>query len=382
MSWHNVLALRSARFVHVCLGWLVLAVLLRPDAAFAEGDSSPSSHLLRPGDVLEIAVYEHPELTVKARVDTDGTVLFPLCGSVQAAGCTAGEISALLSGRLQAANIERAQVFVFVAKYTPRCVYVLGEVAGGDSKALEIPPEGRMTALQAVSAAGGFSPKADLRNVFVLRGASGPSQSRVSVNVQEIMSRQGTSPDILLQPGDTVIVPSAMPVSIFGMIEKPGTFEIDTAHAVSIAEIISRAGGFKEGADRDHTLLLRTGDDGKITTTIVKAGELMRGNILAAPPVLPGDVIMTPARDKVFVLGKVRKAGAFDLQPGITMTVSRAIAVAGGFDKLAAEGNVLLVRGDEVNRIDLSKVFCKDGNLKLDTPLLAGDIVFVSESRW
>jgi polysaccharide export outer membrane protein len=356
--------------------------LLAATSKGANPKDSNSAHLLRPGDVLEIAVYEHPELTLKTRVDSDGSILFPLCGKVQTAGLPAGAISSLLSGKLQKANIERAQVFVFVSEYTPRYVYVLGEVASGDSKALEIPPEGRMSALQAVSAAGGFSPKADLRNVFVLRGKAGPSQTRVSVNVQQIMSRTGLAADVLLQPGDTVIVPSAKPVSIFGMVNQPGAFEIDTANTVSIAEIISRGGGFKEGADRDRTLLMRTDPDGKITTTVIKAGELMNGNVLQAPQVLPGDVIMATARDKIFVLGKVLKAGAFSLQPGITMTVSRAIAVAGGFDKLAAEGNVLLVRDNKVNRIDLDKVFRKNGELKLDLPLQAGDIVFVSESRW
>lgn len=253
-----------------------------------------SAHLLRPGDVLEITVYEHPELKLKTRVDADGTIRFPLCGSIPVEGETTGRVSEVLSEKLSAADIERAQVYVFVTKYTPRYVYVLGEV-GGASKSFEIPPEGRMTALQVVSAAGGFSERADLRKVFVLRGNLNGEPARIPVDVQGITAFDGKANDVQLQPGDTVIV---------------------------------------------------------------------------------------PPKDKVFVLGEVKNAGAFDIRSGITMTVTRVIAMAGGFSRLAAEDAVLLIRGEEVRRINLRRALRTDGDLSLDLSLEPGDILFVPESRW
>lgn len=345
-------------------------------------EEKTSAHLLQPGDVLEISVHEHPEFSLKLRVDTDGSIRFPLCGKVRARGRTAGQISEALSEKLREANIERAQVFVFVAKYTPRYVYVLGEVKGMESKALEIPPEGRMTALQAVSSVGGFSARADRRNVFVLRNREDGKRERIPVDVRRIMSRRGGAADVELKPGDTVIVPTASPISVFGMVNKPSAFEIDTSHPVSVMEMISRAGGFKEGADRDRTLVLRSSGAGDMKAYAVRMGAIMRGAAREDTKVQPGDVIIVQPRDKIFVLGQVKAAGAFNIRPEIPMTVTRAIAIAGGFDKLAAEDAVLLIRGGKVTRINLRRALRKDGDLSLDQPLKPGDIVFVPESRW
>jgi len=265
-----------------------------PDKKREETGRPKSAHLLRPGDVLQITVYEHSELRLKTRVDTDGTIRFPLCGTVSVEGETAGQVSEILSEKLREADIERAQVYVFVTQYTPRYVYVLGEVRG-TAKGFEIPPEGRMTALQVVSAAGGFSERADLQRVFILRENLNGNPLRISIDVQGIVAFDGKTNDIELQPGDTVIV---------------------------------------------------------------------------------------PPKDKIFILGEVQSAGAFDMRPGIPMTMTRAIAMAGGFSKLAAEDAVLLIRGEKVRRINLRKALRTNGDLSLDLPLEPGDIIFVSESRW
>ena len=345
--------------------------------------SVKSAHLLLPGDILQVTVYEHPELQLTTRIDSDGSIRFPLCGKVPAAGKTAGAISDTLSEKLQTANIERAQVFVLVEEFVPRYVYVLGEAEGSETKALEIPPEARITALQAISSAGGFTQSADLRNVFVLRTTESGEQKRIAVNVRGIMNRLKDARDVDLRPGDTVVIPRARPVSVFGMVNTPGSFNIDTANAVSVAEMISRAEGFKDGADRDQTLLLRQSGSGGKKSYVVRMGQvMMKGSSAQNAQVQPGDVIIARPRDKIFVLGQVKEAGAFDIQPEIPMTVTRAIAMAGGFDKLAAEEAVLLIRGTQITRIDLRRALRKGGDQGLDASLRAGDMVFVPESRW
>ncbi|MBN1256639.1 MAG: polysaccharide biosynthesis/export family protein [Planctomycetes bacterium] len=344
-----------------------------------------SSHLLRPGDVLDISVHEHPEFMIRLRVDTDGSIRFPLCGKVVAAGLTAGQISEALSKKLQEANISGAQVFVFVSMYTPRYIYVFGEIRGQESKALEIPPEGRMTSMQAISGAGGFTPKANLQKVFVLRQTKQGKIRKIPVNIAGIMSQKGAAADVELQPGDTVVVPPAMPVSVLGFVNTPGAFEIDTSNPCSAAEMISRAGGFQEGADRDQTLLLRANSNGGPETTvshIIPVGRIMRGEIQNPINIEAGDTIIARAMDKIHVLGQVQMGGAFYITPEITMTVTRSIAMASGFSRMAADDNVLLIRGGTVKSINLRKALRQDGDLSLDEPLIAGDIVYVPESRW
>ncbi|MFH0911710.1 MAG: SLBB domain-containing protein [Planctomycetota bacterium] len=370
---------RTAGF---CAGLLLLGSALRAAEAVPPAPPRLSAHLLRPGDVLEITVHEHPEFHLKLRIDTDGGIRFPLCGTVEAEGRTASAIAAVLSQRLQEANIERAQVFVFVSEYAPRFVYVLGEVAGLESKALEIPTEGSLTALQAISSAGGFSERADLRNIFVLRNGPRGEPQRIPVDVQGIMARRETASDVPLAPGDTVIVPSARAVSVLGMVNRPGAFGIDTANRTSLAEMISRGGGFKPGADQDRTLLIRSEGPGPLQSYWVHMSQVMSGAVNQDVEVYPGDIIIVRPRDKIFVLGQVKAAGAFDVEPEIPMTVTRAIAMAGGFDKLAAEDSVLLIREGKVLPVNLRQALRKDGDLSLDRSLQAGDIVFVPESRW
>lgn len=466
------LVLRSLVFQGVCLFAFADPLVKAVDEH--AGPNSTSSHLLRPGDVLDIRVYEHPELELKVRVDSDGTIRFPLCGLQEVTGKTAGEVASLLEkGLSEAAIIERAQVFVFVDQYSPRRVYVLGEVNGTNSLAIEIPPELQLSALQAVSHAGGFSEKADLRAVFVLRTLAGGSVSRIPVDVHGIMGREAEASDVLLQPGDTLMIPVAKPVLVLGKVNKPGSFYIDTGHSVSIPEVVSRAGGFGEladlrrvvlvrsneegekrrilvdlretpeipecwggisvepgdavfvpeaksvsvlgavkqpgafavntsqdvsalemisrgggfedGAARDRVTILRTGVDGErraIRVVVGGARETAGEAPTKAALVQPGDVVLAVAQQRLFVLGQVNEAGAFDMERNHPLRVTQAIAMAGGFSQLAAQNAVLLIRDDQVQRLDLQKTLRADGDLAVDVELEPGDVIFVTESRW
>ncbi len=434
-------------------------------------ESVESPHLLKPGDVLNIMVFEHPELKLTVRVDSDGTIRFPLCGVQQAAGKTAGEIATVLEERLSAANIERAQVFVFISEYSPRLVYVLGEVNGANSMALEIPPERRLSALQAISHAGGFSEKADLRAVFILRPSSNRSVVRIPVDVSGIMARDTTNTDVNLKPGDTVMVPSAKPVLVLGMVNQPGSYYIDTSKAISVLEVISRAGGFSQRADVRHVTVLRQVQENERqeivldlrdkhenadvrdnttvlpgdTVTVPEASPISVLGAVKSPgafsintsqtvsplemisraggfeegaaqdrlvavrtdadrtrtviPVTlgasnsqmqnsqsqflqPGDIVLAVPQEKVFVLGQVNDAGAFNLDPNHPLRITQAIAMAGGFNRLAAQKAILHIRDDKVNRLNLEEALRADGDLTVNRVLQPGDIVFVTESRW
>jgi protein involved in polysaccharide export with SLBB domain len=178
------------------------------------------------------------------------------------------------------------------------------------------------------------------------------------------------------------MVPTATPVSVFGMVEEPGAFDIDTSNVVTAAEMISRAGGFKEGADRDEVMLLRRDPAGTMTNRIVPLGRLMAGLGGDAGEVDPGDIIMVTPRDKVYVLGQVKSAGAFEIHPETPMTITRAIAMANGFDRLAAQNAVLLIRDGKVREINLARALKADGDTSIDEVIQPGDMIFVSESRW
>jgi polysaccharide export outer membrane protein len=79
-------------------------------------------------DRLDITVYRHPELTRQVRITSEGTFIYPLIGSLKAAGRTVAELEKELTRRLQGANLEAPQVAVTVKEYRNQHVYVLGEV--------------------------------------------------------------------------------------------------------------------------------------------------------------------------------------------------------------------------------------------------------------
>ncbi len=376
----------ALRFSHM----LAFVLLLTAGIVFSlpsVAEDMLSAHQLRAGDVLEINVYEHPELLLKTRVGTEGTIRFPRCDVIQAAGLTAAQLENTIAEKLSAAGLERVQVFVYVEEYTPRLVYVLGAVNRSPSEsspgsgALPIPPEGRLTALQAISAVGGFSPQSDIDNVFIIRTAPGKnSRQTILVPVRDILSKNSEVPDVPLQPGDMLVVhPGNITVSVMGEVAQPGAYPLDPLVPAMAAEIISRAGGFLLGADRDRVTLLRDGQ-----TMNLKLANLMAGKNTGVvdKPLRSGDTLICTSQDKVYVLGGVRAAGAFNLLPEIPLTVSRAIALAGGTEKDAADDSIVVIRNNENIRVNLRRQLKPGVASEAELVLQPGDAVYVPMSRW
>lgn len=129
------------------------------------------------GDILSVIVFDHPELTLPAgpqrsaaesgfQVASDGTITYPYIGSVRASGRSVGQIRADLSQRL-ANFIPDPQVEVRIAEYNSQSIVVSGEVKAPNRQLLN---SVRLSLVEAINAAGGFSEDADPRGVSVQRG--------------------------------------------------------------------------------------------------------------------------------------------------------------------------------------------------------------------
>src|SRR5215213_7725568 len=115
--------------------------------------------LLLPGDVLTISVFRQPDLALpEIRIPQDGRITFPLIGAVDAAGHTQADLESTIRTRLEKDFLREATVTVTVKEYAKRRVYVVGGVTKPDG--YEIAPDARMTVLQVVAAAGGFTDRA------------------------------------------------------------------------------------------------------------------------------------------------------------------------------------------------------------------------------
>jgi protein involved in polysaccharide export with SLBB domain len=156
--------------------------------------------MLGPGDVVEVRIYNEPELSGTHQISDNGTIRLPLVGAVQAAGITPDQLSVRITHAYNERFLKDADVSLFVKEHTSRKVYVLGQVA----KPGPYPFDGKMTVIDAVALAGGTTKLADANSTLITRDRDG-KQLRVVVKVGSI--GEGKEPDVNLEPGDIIFVP-------------------------------------------------------------------------------------------------------------------------------------------------------------------------------
>jgi len=192
--------------------WVILALTLGggffvPTAFSAEygktsvhGNADSESYHIGVGDLLQIEVYDEPDLTREVRVLTDGKISFPLLGSLQAASVTVSNLQKEITDRLAAKYLVSPQVIVFVKEFSN--VFVFGEVKSPGS----FPLYGKMTVIEAITLAGGFTEVADTNKVKVIRQEGG-REVGFDIDADKITKKGDTSEDVELRANDRVIVP-------------------------------------------------------------------------------------------------------------------------------------------------------------------------------
>lgn len=160
---------------------------------------APDDYIIGPQDVLRIDVWKEPEISRSIPVRPDGKISLPLLDDVQAAGLTAMKLAGNIRDGLTK-FITNPQVTVTVSDINSRRIFITGEVVRQGTLPL-IP---NMTALQALSSAGGVSQFAKPTKIYILRNQSG-QQIKVPFNYKEVL--KGKMPDVALLPGDVIVVP-------------------------------------------------------------------------------------------------------------------------------------------------------------------------------
>jgi polysaccharide biosynthesis/export protein len=173
-------------------------------AAAPEARSSapavPSDYVIGADDTLHITVWKEPDMNVTLPVRPDGKISMPLLDDVQAAGMTPMQLSGSIKDKLKK-YIADPRVTVVVTAMNSQRIYVLGEVTHTGAMAL-LP---NMTVLQALSSAG-FTQFANLKAIYLLRVRDG-QQTKMRFNYKDAIKGRGTQQNIVLKPGDTIVVP-------------------------------------------------------------------------------------------------------------------------------------------------------------------------------
>ncbi|MFB0528302.1 MAG: polysaccharide biosynthesis/export family protein [bacterium] len=180
---------------------LVSVVLLTGTPAFFAEENLP--YTIGPGDVLEISVWQHPELDRMVTVRPDGRMSFSLIGDVNAKGLTPAELDEAITKRLSE-YVQKPEVTVVVTSTKSNQILILGQV----TKPGAYPMEESLTALEAVAIAGSYTESAALNRVTITRRSQPGTPKVINVNLKQVIAEGDRSRDVVLEPGDVVHVPT------------------------------------------------------------------------------------------------------------------------------------------------------------------------------
>jgi len=357
-----------------------LALLLLCGGFVVLAHAQSREYRIGPTDVLRITVWGHEDLSRTAVVSADGKLPFPLIGDVPAAGLTPTRLEARLKELLGKDYLVDPQVSVAVQEYRSQRVFVLGEAEKPGTYALT----GQATLLDVLSQAGGPGKTAG-RQLIVVRfpRSEGPVSPGVAgsttlrVNLKKLLDGAAAE-NLVLENGDTVYLPKLTAFFVLGEVKKPGAYALEKD--TTVLEAVTLAGGFTERAAPGGATVLRKGADGSQETIGVDlSGADPRAREM---PLSEADTLLIPAGNSFYVLGEVKKPGAYQLEQAATAI--EGVALAGGFTDKAAPNRTKIIRTRKDGRqetlvVDLNEVI-KRGRKDKDVPLTANDVIVVPES--
>ena len=268
--------------------WCAVAVLVA--ICWVNGASAigQADYVVGAQDVLTINVFDQADLSGKFTVEADGTFTFPLIGRVKAGGLTLRDVEAELKRRLADGYFKNPQLSVTVDQYRSQRVFVVGEVRQPGT----YPLTGDMTLIEALARAGSTTDQAG-GEALIVRPPAGrsadapvmPDQAEAEVDRIDLKSLQsGTSLfKVPLRDGDTIFVPRAETVYVFGQVRNPGAYPV--ARATTVLQVLSLAGGVTDRGSTARIKIIRV-IDGQKKEIKAKLND----------PVQPGDTVMVPER--------------------------------------------------------------------------------------
>jgi len=260
------------------------------------------------GDLIEVSVYNVPELTSKVRISNSGDVYLPLIDYVHVEGLTQEEAQSLIEKRLADGGFVRnPHVTIFIDEFTSQGVTILGEVGRPGI----YPDMGDHKLYQVVSQAGGFTQNASRKITILRRNQAEPIHVKLPRNLGDDQSG-----NVEILPGDTITVPRAPVIYVVGDVGRPSGILADNG-TLTVLQALALAGGTNKTAKLGNARILRKGPNGGVTETKVEIKKMLEAK---APDVSlqADDILFVPISG-----GRVLAARTFEA----TMTVATAMAL-------------------------------------------------------
>jgi polysaccharide export outer membrane protein len=253
-----------------------------------------SSPRLGIGDLLEISVYNVPELSTKSRLGSNGDVYLPLIDYVHLAGLTVEEAQSLIEKRLSDGGfVKNPHVSLNVDQSASQGVSLLGEV----SRPGVYPVIGEPRLLDVVSAAGGFTASAGNSITITHRNQS---DKPLTVPLSRKLSDNPVS-NIPVSPGDTILVHKADVVYVVGEVGRPSGFLMDSDN-LTVLKAIALAGGTTPTAKLNGARIIRKGPNG-MTETPIELKKMLQAKTVDIP-MKADDILFVPSSARKVLMNR------------------------------------------------------------------------------
>jgi len=283
-------------------------------------NSAAEDYRIGPQDLLEISVFEAPELNRAVRVSASGEISLPLLGAVQASGVTPKALEFVLQELLRRSYMKDPHVSVFMKEMQSHPVSVFGAV----KKPGVFQIDGPKSLVEILSMAEGLAEDAG-DTVIVMRGAGLPGTAQSALNDPPAESKPqgpaaGASPatekktggntvetnlknllesgdpryNVVVYPGDVVKVARAGVVYVEGEVKRPGGFMLKTNENISVLQAVALAEGLTRTAARSRARIMRTDEaTGTRTEIPINLDKILAGG-LTDPILRPKDIVFVP----------------------------------------------------------------------------------------
>jgi polysaccharide export outer membrane protein len=243
--------MRKNNFAATCFLIGALAV-----PAFGQQESL----LVGSGDLIQVDVMDTPEMEQQVRVTDEGAVPLAYIGSIKVAGQTPANAAGMIERALIAKNVMRhPEVAVKILEYATQDVSVLGQVRTPGTYPITTP----QPILKILSLAGGLADAAD-RHLMIKRQNGEQLPYFVSNDSDEALAHE-----VMVHPGDTVLVARAPMVYIMGDVNRPGAYTMATNDArLSVMQAVAMAGSAAKTSVPSHVRLIRKTDNGPVETKV------------------------------------------------------------------------------------------------------------------
>lgn len=235
-------------------------------------------YIVGEGDVLELKVYENPDLSTTVRVSAGDTIRVPLVGEISVKDLTVSRVAAKIESLLADGYLVSPQVDVFITEHRSKKALILGQIKNPGQYELR----GRVTFLEFISKAGGITEDAGNTATIKRTGDSDSPQGQIVLDLEKLIKKGDASLNILIQDNDNVYISKADTYYVSGEVEKPDSYKFESN--LSVIKAITKAGGFTNIASKNKVRIIR----------VVNGEKKVFQNVNMDEPLLPDDVIVVP----------------------------------------------------------------------------------------